>query len=211
MSRPSARRALPEFTERTQAGTRALDPYGKLFQERVVFLGTPLDDTAANDVAAQFVYLEHASPDRDITLYINSPGGTFSAMATVYDTMRYVGCDVATYCLGQAASVAAVLLAAGTPGKRFTLPSARMVLEQPALPEPVHGSPSDLAIQAWELDRTRTLLENMLVEHTGRTPEQVGRDVQRDLALDAPRALAYGLVDGIVPGRRQLPDAPREK
>ncbi|MES4889367.1 ATP-dependent Clp protease proteolytic subunit [Streptomyces sp. NPDC096012] len=208
MSRPFARHVLPEFTERTATGARTLDPYGKLFEERIVFLGTPVDEAAANDLAAQFMYLEHTAPDRDITLYVNSPGGTFSGLTAVYDTMRYVGCDVATYCLGQAASVAAVLLAAGTPGKRFALPGARMVLEQPALPEPVRGQPSDLAIQAGELARTRDLTERMLVRHTGRTAEQVHRDLERVLVLDAPGALAYGLVDGVVPSRRSMPGAP---
>ncbi|SEC48558.1 ATP-dependent Clp protease, protease subunit [Streptomyces sp. 2231.1] len=208
MSRPSARHVLPEFTERTGSGARTLDPYGKLFEDRVVFLGTPVDDAAANDVTAQFMYLEHTAPERDITLYINSPGGSFGAMTAIYDTMRYVGCDIATYCLGQAVSVAAVLLAAGTHGKRFTLPSARMVLEQPALPEPVRGQPSDLAIQAGELTRTRALTETILAAHTGRTAEQVHRDLERDLVLDASGALAYGLVDGVVPSRREMPGAP---
>ncbi|MGW3355545.1 ATP-dependent Clp protease proteolytic subunit [Streptomyces bungoensis] len=201
MTRPSARHVLPEFTERTSTGQRTLDPYSKLFENRVVFLGTPLDDSAATDVITQFMHLEHAAPDRDITLYLNCPGGSFSAMTAVYDTMRYVGCDVETYCLGQAASVAAVLLAAGTPGKRFTLPGARVVLRQPALPEPVRGQPSDLAIQAGELSRTRALTEEMLGRHTGRTAEQVGRDLERELVLDAPGAVAYGLVDGVVPRR----------
>ncbi|MBV2352752.1 ATP-dependent Clp protease proteolytic subunit [Streptomyces sp. J2-1] len=203
MRRPTARHVLPEFTERTGAGwTRTLDPYSKLFENRVVFLGSPLDDTAATDVITQLMHLEHAAPDQDVTLYVNCPGGSFSALTAVYDTMRYVGCDVATYCLGQAVSVGAVLLAAGTPGKRFALPGARVVLEQPALVEPVRGQPSDLAVQADELVRTRAVLEEMLVRHTGRTPEQVHRDLERDLVLDAPGAVAYGLVDGVVPNRR---------
>ncbi|WP_190014963.1 ATP-dependent Clp protease proteolytic subunit [Streptomyces lucensis] len=208
MSRPSARHVLPEFTDRTGTGARTLDPYGRLFEERVVFLGTPVDAAAASDVTAQFMYLEHAAPERDITLYVNSPGGSFDAMTAIYDTMRYVGCDVATYCLGQAASVAAVLLAAGTPGKRFTLPGARVVITQPALPEPVHGQPDDLVIQARELTRTRDLVERMLVRHTGRTAEQVRGDLERDLVLDAPGALAHGLVDAVVPSRRSMPGAP---
>ncbi|OXY89486.1 ATP-dependent Clp protease proteolytic subunit [Streptomyces diastatochromogenes] len=207
MSRPTARHVLPEFTERTGTGHRTLDPYSKLFESRVVFLGTPLDDTAATDLVTQFMQLEHAAPDRDITLYLNCPGGSFTAMTAVYDTMQYVSCDVETYCLGQAAAAAAVLLAAGTPGKRFTLPGARVVLEQPALPEPAQGQPSDLVIQAEELARMRTLMEGMLVRHTGRTAEQVQQDLERDLVLDAPGALAYGLVDGIVPSRRDTPGA----
>ncbi|MGW2748048.1 ATP-dependent Clp protease proteolytic subunit [Streptomyces sp. NPDC001450] len=207
MTRPSARHVLPEFTERTSTGHRTRDPYSKLFENRVVLLGTPLDDTAATDVITQFMHLEHAAPDRDITLYLNCPGGSFSAMTAVHDTMRYVTCDVETYCLGQAASAAAILLAAGTPGKRFALPNARMVLEQPSLPEPAQGQPSDLVIQAEELARTRTLMEEMLVLHTGRTPEQVHQDLERELVLDAPGALAYGLVDGVVPNRRDTPGA----
>ncbi|WP_333777794.1 ATP-dependent Clp protease proteolytic subunit [Streptomyces sp. IBSBF 3136] len=207
MTRPSARHVLPEFTERSGMGPRTLDPYGKLFESRVVFLGTPLDDTAATDVIAQFMQLEHAAPKRDITLYLNCPGGSFGAMTAVYDTLRYVTCDVQTYCLGQAASVAAVLLAAGTPGKRFALPGARVVLEQPALREPARGQTGDLLIQAAELARTRELTEEMLVRHTGRTAEQVHQDLERDMVLDAPGALAYGLVDGVVPSRRATPGA----
>ncbi|MEU2624384.1 ATP-dependent Clp protease proteolytic subunit [Streptomyces sp. NPDC007157] len=210
MTRPSARYVLPEFTERTSAGQRTLDPYSKLLEERIVFLGAPVDEISANDVMAQFMYLEHAAPERDISLYINSPGGSFSAMAAIYDTVQYVTCDVETICLGQAGASAAVLLAAGTPGKRSVLPGARVVLQQPSLPEPVQGQPSDLVIRATELDRTRTLLEEMLVRHTGRTPAQVHQDLERDLVLDAQAALAYGLVDRIVPGRRPSPGLPDE-
>ncbi|UFR05923.1 ATP-dependent Clp protease proteolytic subunit [Streptomyces sp. Go40/10] len=208
MHRAAARHVLPEFTERTGSAVRTLDPYAKLFEDRIVFLGTPLDDAAAGDVTAQLMYLEHAAPDRDITLYVNSPGGSFDAMTAVYDTMQYVSCDVVTYCLGQAAASAAVLLAAGTPGKRFTLPGARVVIEQPALPEPVRGQPSDLFVQAEELTRIRGTLREMLVRHTGRTAEQVDEDLERDLILDAAGAVAYGLVDGIVPARRDTPGAP---
>ncbi|MFD8719087.1 ATP-dependent Clp protease proteolytic subunit [Streptomyces sp. NPDC059629] len=210
MTRPSARYVLPEFTERTSSGQRTLDPYSKLLEGRIVFLGAPVDEISANDVTAQLMYLEHAAPEQDIALYINSPGGSFSAMSAVYDTVQYVSCDVETICLGQAGASAAVLLAAGAPGKRSVLPGARIVLQQPSLPEPVQGQPSDLAIQAAELDRVRALLESMLVKHTGRTPEQVHQDLDRDLVLDAQGALAYGLVDRIVPSRRTslgLPDA----
>jgi ATP-dependent Clp protease protease subunit len=179
-----------------------MDPYAKLLEERIVFLGAPVDDISANDVMAQFMYLEHKAPDRDIALYINSPGGSFSAMTALYDTIRFVTCDVSTTCLGQAGSSAAVLLAAGTPGKRFSLPGARMTIRQPSLPEPVEGQASDLAIQAEELARTRATLEEMLVRHTGRTPEQVTADIERDLFLTAAQAVEYGLVDGIVPSRK---------
>ncbi|MER5515334.1 ATP-dependent Clp protease proteolytic subunit [Streptomyces sp. NPDC002763] len=208
MTRPSARYVLPEFTERTSSGTRTLDPYSKLLEERIVFLGAPVDEISANDVMAQFMYLEHAAPERDISLYINSPGGSFSAMAAIYDTVQYVTCDVETICLGQAGASAAVLLAAGTPGKRSVLPGARIVLQQPSLPQPVQGQPSDLVIQAAELERIRALLEELLVRHTGRTPAQVHQDLERDLMLDAPAALAYGLVDRIVPSRRTSPGLP---
>lgn len=208
MTRPSARYVLPEFTERTTSGQRTLDPYSKLLEERIVFLGTPVDEVSANDVMAQFMYLEYAAPERDISLYINSPGGSYSAMAAVYDTVQYVSCDVETVCLGQAGASAAVLLAAGTPGKRSVLPGARIVLQQPSLPEPVQGQPSDLAIQAAELDRVRVMVEGMLVRHTGRTAEQVHQDLERDLVLDAPQALAYGLVDRVMPTRRALPGLP---
>ncbi|MEV7346731.1 ATP-dependent Clp protease proteolytic subunit [Streptomyces sp. NPDC093544] len=202
MDSPSARYVLPEFTERTSSGQRTLDPYSKLFEERIVFLGTQIDDTSANDVMAQFMHLEHLEPDRDISLYINSPGGSFSAMTAIYDTMRFVTCDVETICLGQAASAAAVLLASGTPGKRFALPGARMLIHQPSFPEPIQGQASDLAIRAEELTRTRRMLEEMLVRHTGQSPERVATDIERDKILDAPAALAYGLIDGVIPSRK---------
>ncbi|MFD7059236.1 ATP-dependent Clp protease proteolytic subunit [Streptomyces sp. NPDC059906] len=205
MTRPSARHVLPEFTERTSAGTRTSDPYSKLLQERIVLLGTAVDETSANDVAAQLMYLEHQAPDRDIELCVNSPGGSFTAMTAIHDTMRYVACDVATTCLGQAGSSAAVLLAAGTPGKRAALPGARVVLHQPALTEPVRGQASDLAVHAAELVRIRARLEEILVRHTGRTSGQVAEDIERETVLDARQALEYGLVDRIVPGRRTPP------
>ncbi|GGN51870.1 putative ATP-dependent Clp protease proteolytic subunit-like protein [Streptomyces albiflavescens] len=202
MESPSARYVLPEFTERTSAGHRTLDPYSKLLDERIVFLGTPIDDTSANDVMAQFMHLEYLAPDQDISLYINSPGGSFSAMSAVYDTMQFVTCDVETVCLGQAASAAAVLLAGGTPGKRLALPGARVLIHQPSIPEPIQGQASDLTIQAEELVRTRRLLEEMLVRHTGQSPERVAADIERDKILDAPAAVAYGLIDRIIPSRK---------
>ncbi|MEU9329295.1 ATP-dependent Clp protease proteolytic subunit [Streptomyces canus] len=210
MARPTARYVLPEFHERTSSGHKTMDPYSKLLEERIVFLGTRIDDISANDLMAQFMYLEYQDPDRDISLYINSPGGSFSAMSAIYDTMQYVSCDVETTCLGQAGSSAAVLLAAGTPGKRSVLPGARVVIHQPALSEPVHGQASDLAIQADELTRVRARLEEMLVRHTGRSAEQVSVDIERDKILDAQGALDYGLADAIVPSRkssRTTPDA----
>lgn len=201
MSRPAARYVLPEFTERTSAGTRTLDPYSKLLSERIVFLGTPVDDTAATDLIAQFMFLEHDAPDRPISLYINSPGGSFESMTAVYDTMRFLSCEVETYCLGQAASSAAVLLAAGTAGRRFALPGARVVVQQPSLAEPVRGQPSDLEIEARELLRTREVLTGLLSRHTGHEATRIEADIARDLILDARGAKAYGLVDHIMENR----------
>ncbi|MFD8713083.1 ATP-dependent Clp protease proteolytic subunit [Streptomyces anulatus] len=201
MIRPAARYVLPEFTERTATGTRTLDPYSKLLSERIVFLGSPIDDIAASDLIAQFMYLEHADPDRPLSLYINSPGGTFQAMAAVYDTMRFLTCEVETFCLGQAGSYAAALLAAGAKGRRHALPGARVVIQQPAMEEPMRGQPSDLEIHARELVRTREMFAAMLVRDTGRTAEQITADIERDTILDAKAALDYGLVDHIMDNR----------
>ncbi len=201
--RPTARYVLPEFTERTSAGTRTLDPYAKLLQERIIFLGTPIDDTAANDVIAQLMHLEHAAPEQDLSLYINSPGGSFTAMTAVYDAMRFVSCDVETICLGQAASAASLLLAAGTPGKRLALPGARILLHQPAFAEPVQGQADDLWIQAREMLRTRELMEEMYVRHTRQPIERIRVDLERDCILDAEAAVAYGLVDRLTVSRRK--------
>ncbi|WP_338497880.1 ATP-dependent Clp protease proteolytic subunit [Streptomyces sp. SJL17-4] len=197
-----ARHVLPEFTERTSYGTRTLDPYSKLLASRIVFLGTPIDETSANDVIAQLLYLDHAGPEQDISLYINSPGGSISAMTAIYDTLRSLHCDVETTCLGQAVSTAAVLLAAGTPGKRMTLPGARITLRQPAMDEPLQGQPSDLDIHARELLRLRALMAGMLAAHTGQDRERVDADLDRLTVLDAPTAVAYGLVDHVITNRR---------
>ncbi|GGP66501.1 ATP-dependent Clp protease proteolytic subunit [Streptomyces sindenensis] len=201
MIRPAARYVLPEFTERTATGTRTQDPYSKLLSERIVFLGSPIDDTAAGDLVAQLMYLEHADPDRPVSLYINSPGGSFQAMAAVYDTMQFLTCEVETFCLGQTGSYAAALLAAGAKGRRHALPGARVVIQQPALEEPMRGQPSDLEIHARELVRTREMFAAMLVRHTGRTAEQITADIERDTILDAKAALAHGLVDHVVENR----------
>ncbi|MGW3569362.1 ATP-dependent Clp protease proteolytic subunit [Streptomyces sp. NPDC000941] len=202
MERPTARYVLPEFTERTSNGVRTMDPYSKLLSERIVFLGTQVDDTSANDVIAQLIHLEHAGPDQDISLYINSPGGSFSAMTAIYDTMHFVTCDVETICLGQAASAAAVLLAAGTPGKRFALPGARVLIHQPSFSEPIQGTTSDLELQAKEMLRTRALLEELLVRHTGQTAERIRSDIERDKIFNAEDAVAYGLVDRLTQSRK---------
>ncbi|KOT88216.1 Clp protease ClpP [Streptomyces sp. NRRL F-5755] len=207
MNRPEARYVLPEFTERTSYGARTMDPYSKLLSERIIFLGTPIDDTAANDVIAQLMHLDYDAPDRDISLYINSPGGSFTAMTAIYDSMQFVGCDVETICLGQAASAAAVLLAAGTPGKRLALPGARILIHQPSFGEPVQGQADDLRIQADELLRTRALLEELLAKHTGRPVEQITEDLERDKILDAAAAVEYGLIDGLTRSRKPRPAA----
>lgn len=205
MNQPMARHVLPEFTERTSYGTRTMDPYSKLLSGRIVMLGTPIDDTAAADLIAQLMHLEHAGPDQDISLYINSPGGSFSAMCAVYDTMRFIGCDIETVCLGQAASAAAVLLAAGTPGKRAMLPHARALIHQPFLAEPVQGQPSDLALQAKELLRVRDSQTELLARHTGQDRERIAADTERDTFLDAAAAVAYGLADLVITSRGQDP------
>ncbi|MFF6777331.1 ATP-dependent Clp protease proteolytic subunit [Streptomyces sp. NPDC012637] len=201
-TRSSMRYVLPEFTERTSFGTRTLDPYSKLLQERIVFLGTPIDETSANDVIAQFLHLDYASPEQLISLYINSPGGSISAMTSIYDTISTVSCEVETTCLGQAVGPAAVLLAAGSPGRRMALPGARIVLQQPELDEPLQGQPSDLDIQARELLRQRELVAGLLAEHTGQERARIDADIDRTTVLDAPAALAYGLVDHVVSDRR---------
>ncbi|MER7911044.1 ATP-dependent Clp protease proteolytic subunit [Streptomyces sp. NPDC096068] len=197
-----ARHVLPEFTERTAHGIRTLDPYTKLLESRIVFLGTRIDETSSNDAIAQLLHLEYAAPDQDIALYVNSPGGSVDAMTAVHDTIRTLACDVATTCLGQAASTAAVLLAAGTPGKRMMLPGSRVTLRQPATEEPLRGQPSDLDIRARELLRQRDLVAGMLTEHTGRSRERVDADLDRLTVLDAPAAVEYGLVDHVITRRR---------
>lgn len=204
MLRSTARYVLPEFTERTSEGVRSLDPYSKLLQERIVILGTPIDDASANDVMAQLIHLEAAAPEQDISLYINSPGGSFTAMTAIYDTMQFVSCDVSTVCVGQAASAAAVLLAAGTPGKRLATPGSRVLIHQPSFAEAVQGTTADLEIQARELLRRRDQLEELLVRHTGREPERIRADIDRDTFLDAPSALAYGLVDRLTLSRKNV-------
>ncbi|MEQ8147930.1 ATP-dependent Clp protease proteolytic subunit [Streptomyces sp. OP7] len=202
MTRPSARHVLPEFTDRTASGHRTTDPYARLLEERIVVLGTRIDETAANDVTAQLMYLEHHSPDRDVSLYVNSPGGPFHAMSALHDALTYVTCDVETVCLGRAEGTAALLLAAGTPGKRYVLPGSRLVLRQPSLPEPVEGRASDLAVRADELNRIRVRTEEMLARHTGRPVRRVREDLERDTVLDAQAAVDYGLADRIVPHHR---------
>src|SRR5919112_6294897 len=165
---PSSRYILPSFVERPSYGMKESNPYNKLFEERIIFVGVQIDDASANDVMAQLLYLESVDPDRDITMYINSPGGSFTSLMAIYDTMQYVRADIQTVCLGQAASAAAVLLAAGSPGKRMALPNARVLIHQPALSGVIQGQFSDLEIQAKEIERMRTLMETTLAHHTGK-------------------------------------------
>jgi ATP-dependent Clp protease protease subunit len=197
-----SRYVLPSFTERTSYGTKETNPYYKLFEERIVFLGTPIDDEAANNIMAQLIYLESDNPDRDIIMYINSPGGSFTAMTAIYDTMQFVRSDIQTVCLGLAASAAAVILAAGSPGKRMVLPNSTALLHQPSLSGGTRGQVTDLEIQAKEIERMRTQMEQILARHTRRDPQQVRADVERDLVLPAKEAVEYGIADEVLPYRK---------
>lgn len=201
---PQSRYVMPQFEERTPYGFKRQDPYTKLFDDRVIFLGVQVDDTSADDVMAQLLVLESQDPDRDITLYINSPGGSFTAMTAIYDTMQYIKPEIQTVCLGQAASAAAVLLAAGTPGKRLALPNARVLIHQPAMEGSGQGQASDIEIQAAEVFRMRQWLENTLSGHSNKSPEQVSNDIERDLFLTAEQAKDYGLVDQVLTSRKAV-------
>ena len=198
---PSSRYVLPSFVEHSAFGAKESNPYNKLFEERIIFLGTQVDDASANDIMAQLLVLEGQDPDRDITMYINSPGGSFTSLMAIYDTMQYVRPDVQTVCLGQAASAAAVLLAAGAPGKRAALPNARVLIHQPATGG-VQGQVSDLEIQAQEIDRMRKLMEETLARHTGRPAEQIRLDTDRDKILTASEAVDYGIIDQVFDYRK---------
>ncbi|MFE2105071.1 ATP-dependent Clp protease proteolytic subunit [Kitasatospora sp. NPDC059463] len=199
--RAEGRYIVPRFVERTSQGIREYDPYAKLFEERIIFLGSQVDDVSANDIMAQLLCLESMDPDREIQMYINSPGGSFTALTAIYDTMQYVKPDITTVCMGQAASAAAVLLAAGTPGKRMALPNARILIHQPYT-ETGRGQVSDLEIQAKEIFRMREQLEEMLSKHSNRTVEQVRDDIERDKILTAEEAVEYGLVDLVISTRK---------
>ncbi|MET9310845.1 ATP-dependent Clp protease proteolytic subunit [Kribbella sp. NPDC003505] len=188
---------IPQWEERTSYGMRRIDPYTKLFEDRIIFLGTPITDEIANAVMAQLLCLQSMDSDRDISIYINSPGGSFTALTAIYDTVRYIKPDVQTVCLGQAASAAAVLLAAGTPGKRLALPNSRIIIHQPAT-EGTYGQSSDIEIQANEILRLRSLLEKMISEASGKDPEEVSRDIERDKFLTAEQAIEYGLIDDVL-------------
>ena len=199
---PEARYILPSFQERTPYGYRNNDPYAKLFEDRIVFLAAPIDDAVADDVMAQLLVLEALDADRDITMYINSPGGSFTAMTAVYDTMQYIRPQITTVCLGQAASAAAVILAGGHPGKRLALPNARILIHQPAT-EGDRGQASDIELQAAEMLRLRAWLATTLATHTGRTVDQVNTDIDRDNILTAEDALTYGLIDQVLTSRKR--------
>ena len=200
---PSSRYVLPQFEERTAYGFKRQDPYNKLFEDRVIFLGVQVDDASADDVMAQLLVLESQDAERDITMYINSPGGSFTAMTAIYDTMQYVAPHIQTVVLGQAASAASVLLAAGAPGKRLALPNARVLMHQPAMGEAGHGQASDIEIQAAEILRMRTWLEETMAKHTGKPVEQVNKDIDRDKILSAQEALEYGIVDQVLTSRKR--------
>jgi ATP-dependent Clp protease protease subunit len=202
MSTVTNRYFLPNVVERTSRGEVAMNPYDKLFQERIIFLGMPIDDTVANDIMAQLLSLESTDPDREIIMYINSPGGSFTAMTAIYDTMQYIRPDVRTACLGQAASAAAVLLAAGAPGKRMALPNSRIIIHQPAT-EGSYGQSSDIEIQAKEILRMRSQLEDMLARHTGRDVALVRKDIDRDKILTAEESKVYGIIDDVIDSRKK--------
>ena len=202
---PASRYILPTFEERTAYGFKRQDPYAKLFEDRIIFLGVQVDDASADDVMAQLLVLESQDPDRDIVMYINSPGGSFTAMTAIYDTMQYIRPQIQTVVLGQAASAAAVILAAGTPGKRLALPNALVLIHQPATGDAGRGQASDIEIQAKEILRLRTWLEETLSTLSNRTQEQVNNDIERDTILSADEALEYGLIDQVLTSRKNLP------
>ena len=196
----NSRYVLPTIEEKTSYGYKRLDPYTKLFEERIIFLGQAIDDTVANDVMAQLLTLESMDPDRDIMMYINSPGGSFTALTAIYDTMQFVRPDVMTICLGQAASAAAILLAGGAKGKRYALEHARILIHQPY--SEGGGQGSDIEIQAREIMRMRTLLEEMLVKHSVKSAEEVTKDIERDKILTAAEAVEFGLIDQVMVSRK---------
>ena len=193
---------IPIVIEQTSRGERSFDIYSRLLKERIIFLGTPIDDGVANVIMAQLLHLESEDPDRDISIYINSPGGSFTALTAIYDTMQFVKPEIQTICMGQAASAAAVLLAAGTKGKRLALEHARILIHQPS--GGGEGQSSDIEIQAREILRMRVLLEQMLADHSGQDVEKVRKDIERDKILTAREAVEYGLIDEVVTTRKTV-------
>jgi ATP-dependent Clp protease protease subunit len=188
---------IPQWEERTSYGIRRIDPYAKLFEERIIYLGTPISDDVANAVIAQLLCLQSMNPDQDINIYINSPGGSFTALTAIYDTIQFIKPDVSTVCMGQAASAAAILLAAGAKGKRMALPNSRILIHQPYT-EGTFGQTSDIEIQANEILRMRELLEKMIADHSGRSLDEVSHDIERDKILTAQQAVEYGLIDTVL-------------
>lgn len=200
---PTNRYILPDYEERTPYGYRRQNPYAKLFEDRIVFLGVQVDDASADDVMAQLLVLESLDPESPITMYINSPGGSFTALTAIYDTMQYIKPQIQTVCLGQAASAAAVLLAAGSPGRRLALPNARILIHEPAM-EGVQGQASDIAIVADEIDRMNQWLIDTIAKHSGTPAEQIEKDIARDKILTAEQAKEYGLVDQVLVSRKAV-------
>lgn len=198
---PESRYIMPQFTERTPYGVKTQDAYSKLFEDRIVFLGAPVDDASADDIMAQLLVLEAMDPERDIIMYINSPGGSFTALTAIYDTMMYIRPEIQTVCLGQASSVAGVLLAAGAKGKRLALPNARVMLHQPAV-NGERGQASDIEIQAAEALRISQWMESTVSLHSGKTVEEVAKDIQRDKFFTAEEAVTYGLIDQVLESRK---------
>ena len=190
---------VPTVVEQTNRGERAFDLYSRLLKEHIIFLGTPIDDTIANLICAQLLHLESENPDKDINLYINSPGGDITALFAIYDTMQFIKNDIATTCIGGAASAAAVLLACGTNGKRLALPHSRIIIHQPYAG--AQGMASDLEIAANEIMRMRDLLEEILAQHTGQTVERIHIDTDRDYVIEAPAAVEYGIIDEVISSR----------
>jgi ATP-dependent Clp protease protease subunit len=197
---PTGRYILPGIIEKTSRGEYATDVYSRLLKERIVFLAVQVDDVSANDVMAQLLYLESEDPDRDIHLYVNSPGGSFTALTAIYDTMQFIRPDISTICMGQAASAAAVILSAGTKGKRYALEHSRILIHQPS--GGGEGQSSDIEIQAREIMRMRAQLEEMLARHTGRDQEQIRTDIERDKILTPHEAVEYGLIDEVITTRK---------
>ena len=199
---PQSRYILPEFRERTANGERVHNPYTKLFEERIIFLGVQIDDASADDVMAQLLVLESLDPERDISMYINSPGGSYTAMTAIYDTMQFIKPQIQTICLGQAASAASVILAAGSPGKRFALPHARILIHQPYTEG--GGQGSDIEIQANEILRMRAEMEGIFAKHTGKKIEEIQKDIERDKILTAEDAQKYGIIDQVIASRKSV-------
>ena len=191
---------VQSVTEQTSRGERTYDLFSRLLKENIIFLGTPIDDTIANLICAQLIHLESENPDRDINIYINSPGGDITSLFAIYDTMQFIKNDIATICLGQAASAAAVLLAAGTKGKRLALPHSRVLLHQP-YGQVGYGQVTDLEIAAKEILRMRDLLEEILAKHTGQSMERIHADTDRDFVIEANEAVEYGIIDSVISSR----------